>query len=224
MSDMETIRLVELYREHELLWNTNHPDYTLRARRCESYRALMEEMDMDSVDEVKKKIKSLRDTYTAERNRNIKSGGQYQIKLVWYDLLDQFLSPVAQHSVVKKEVMEEDQFPEQPELEEELTHPMQEALPPTPEPRMPRPILYKVAAAAARPKAPKRIRTRGIFEPPQRPTNPHDVTDEFHYFGMSVASQLRSMSRMEAFILQHKIQNLISLDRIEAEKRKMMGT
>lgn len=102
MSDMETIRLVELYREHELLWNTNHPDYTLRARRCESYRALMEEMDMDSVDEVKKKIKSLRDTYTAERNRNIKSGGQYQIKLVWYDLLDQFLSPVAQHSVVKK--------------------------------------------------------------------------------------------------------------------------
>ncbi|XP_062543636.1 uncharacterized protein LOC134211049 [Armigeres subalbatus] len=218
MSDMETIRLVELYRHHELLWNPSHPDYTLRARRFQCYRELMDEMDMGSVEEVKKKIKSLRDTYTAERNRNIKSGGQYQIKLVWYDILDEFLSPVAQYSV-KKESIEEYLDTEQVHEAEELVQPLQDVLPTIHEHRrMPRPILYKVLG---KPKSTKKIRTRGTFEPPRQ--SAHEFTDEFHYFGLSIASQLRNMAPVDAFILQDKIQNLISVERIEAEKRKMVS-
>ncbi|XP_065095697.1 uncharacterized protein LOC135717509 [Ochlerotatus camptorhynchus] len=194
MSDMETIRLVKLYRANQCLWNHSHVHYKLKNRRIEAYENLMVEMDMESVDEVKRKLKSIRDTYTGEKHKMLKSNYSYKTKLVWYPILDEFISKCDSGQPVSKAS--------------------------SPEVSMESPIVSRRK---------RKYKSDERFQPTLRmprqdlsdPLQQHDVTDEFHYFGLSIASQLRSMARLDALILQDSLQRIMSAKRIEIARRDL---
>lgn len=87
----EVLRFINLYRSHELLWNMNISLYRRNDLKIKAYESISAEMKM-SVEDVKKKIKSLRTAYSAEKSKvekSKKSGSDtdslYIPTLFWYN-------------------------------------------------------------------------------------------------------------------------------------------
>lgn len=99
MSSDEIVHLLGLYREHELLWNYSHELYKNKQKRLAALETIRAAMDLESVDEVKRRIKVVRDTYNIEKNKmssSKKSGAGtadvYHTRLSWYKTAHEFLS------------------------------------------------------------------------------------------------------------------------------------
>ncbi|XP_055604248.1 uncharacterized protein LOC129752499 [Uranotaenia lowii] len=274
-SEFDNARFICAYKRNAILWNINHEHYKSKAKREVAYRDIMLEMDMGTIDEVKKKIKSLRDTYNAEKQRMIKSrrsgapsDEKYQTKLSWYPLLDEILGskmqPIEDESVMhtdttsteRKVVIEEiilhDDHAEH--LEEEIVTEerstiqwMHQQLNETPEvshepnnkvhPLMIAPNKRRksqarlgqvevnghestypfFSAASVAPVTPRRSSSGAAAATVSASAS----EDEYHFFGLSMASQLRALPRLNAIILQEKIQSLIARERIEYEHSLM---
>lgn len=99
MTYVEIMQLLTAYRRNECLWNHAHSNYRNQAVRNESFTNISIEMDIISIEEVKRRIKILRDTYNIEKNKMRKSrlagarpGGYYTTKIPWFKAADDFLS------------------------------------------------------------------------------------------------------------------------------------
>lgn len=96
MTYHEIVTLLKLYRKNELLWNHKHSLYSNKQKRLEALEAIRVRIDEKSIDEVRRRLKVIRDTYNIEKNRingSKKSGvATYHTKLPWYKTADEFLS------------------------------------------------------------------------------------------------------------------------------------
>ncbi|CAI6358659.1 unnamed protein product [Macrosiphum euphorbiae] len=90
-SEETTLKFVQLYREHENLWNMFIPEYRNRDARSSSMEAIASELNI-TIKEVPKKIKALRATYYLELAKIEKSKASgsgtnlvYKPLLSWFD-------------------------------------------------------------------------------------------------------------------------------------------
>ncbi|XP_073819710.1 uncharacterized protein [Musca autumnalis] len=97
----DILKMISLFRERELLWNTNSFSYRRNDLKKKALEEIGKEMNMTE-EAVKKRIKSLRSTYVIEKRKvehSKKSGCDaadvYQPSLFWYEemsFLDNYIS------------------------------------------------------------------------------------------------------------------------------------
>lgn len=104
-TEAQTLWFVELYKQHECLWNTNHDDYRNQEARNAAYFNIAAHMEDDdfSVFDVKNKIKNLRSTYNQEIKKIMKSkysGKVYVPSIKWFDLMQSIMPIMQDHEAV----------------------------------------------------------------------------------------------------------------------------
>uniref|UniRef100_T1HAF1 MADF domain-containing protein n=1 Tax=Rhodnius prolixus TaxID=13249 RepID=T1HAF1_RHOPR len=96
-SESATVRFVELYREHDCLWNGYCKKYKNKEVRQKALESIREKMNWStlSTDEIKQKIKNLRSTYNQELvkiKRSIISGRVgddiYKPNVKWFPIME----------------------------------------------------------------------------------------------------------------------------------------
>ncbi|XP_062556927.1 uncharacterized protein LOC134221757 [Armigeres subalbatus] len=99
MSCEEIMQLLEAYRKNECLWNYSNIFYKNKQKRIGALEWVREAIGAESVDEVKRRWKVIRDTYNIEKNKinaSKKSGAGaadiYHTKLSWYKTANEFLA------------------------------------------------------------------------------------------------------------------------------------
>lgn len=100
-TENDTLKFVSLYKECEVLWNFQDKNYKNRDKRNSALEYIRREMHINdlTVDIIKKKIKSIRDTYNLEKSKikkyNTKSGTSpdelYKTRLGWFNEASTFL-------------------------------------------------------------------------------------------------------------------------------------
>lgn len=75
LSEEETLKFVQLYREHECLWNIRCNGYKNKQMRTSALEKIQEGMAIEgfAIAEVKAKIRSIRSTYYLEIDKIEKS-------------------------------------------------------------------------------------------------------------------------------------------------------
>ncbi|BFG03658.1 uncharacterized protein DMAD_02858 [Drosophila madeirensis] len=238
-TDERTLKFVELYGREPCLWNKRP---YLRGARNAAYKRILAGINANidqgenelSIQGVKIKIKNLRTGYHQELKKIKSSTRRYHPKMPWFAPLHKFLAefvdtsdqdatetpqlkrlsvrlhrlkPIKLQDGVKQEPVEYSVNTEPnitptapPQLTVlPVTMPI-EHHPPTPPPSLP-----KVPEVTGMPSSYfDRNETRG--------------EDEFTFFGMSVAAQLRNMPISNAMVMQSKIQYILSM-----ERRKIIG-
>nr|XP_023028610.1 uncharacterized protein LOC111516713 [Leptinotarsa decemlineata] len=87
-----TYKLIELYREHPLLWDPKNKDYKNRYKKADALKEISLELNIKSVADVEKKIRNINSQYKRER-RNYKkmkksgAGKHFTSKWFGYELL-----------------------------------------------------------------------------------------------------------------------------------------
>ncbi|XP_047991563.1 uncharacterized protein LOC125230463 [Leguminivora glycinivorella] len=97
----ETLKFVQLYREHECLWDKRCDAYKNKQMRASALEVLRDGMNKGlTINDIKAKIKSLRNTYYLELDKIEKStrsgagGNVYKPKAIWFEEYDSFVKPV----------------------------------------------------------------------------------------------------------------------------------
>ncbi|XP_050506119.1 uncharacterized protein LOC126884240 [Diabrotica virgifera virgifera] len=104
-SSQDTISFLEMYEQHRCLWDVHSEGYKDRNTRINAYEAMATAMEIDGflVEDVKAKIRSLRNAYTLElakilRSKKLAAGPDdvYKPKLPWFPVADRILNGVVQ--------------------------------------------------------------------------------------------------------------------------------
>ncbi|CAH2098176.1 unnamed protein product [Euphydryas editha] len=102
LTEEETLRLVQLYRQHECLWDIRSEAYKNKQMRMSALKQICEAMDIKglNIDEIKTKIKIIRSTYYLELNKiekSTRSGAEkvYVPRVKWFNELNSFIKTVA---------------------------------------------------------------------------------------------------------------------------------
>lgn len=102
-NDKETVRFVELYRDHECLWDVTKLSYRTKSVRLEALENIVNEMGLKgfTVGDARQKVKSLRNTYSQELQKienSMKSGSEnlYTPTLKWFNIMDSFIGKTAE--------------------------------------------------------------------------------------------------------------------------------
>ncbi|XP_053696294.1 uncharacterized protein LOC128743691 [Sabethes cyaneus] len=82
----DIIHILELYRENECLWKQSRADYKDKQKRLEALARIKKATNMTSIDEVRRRIKNIRDTYCHERRKSKRA--QKSTKLPWYQMAE----------------------------------------------------------------------------------------------------------------------------------------
>lgn len=102
----DLIKFIEIYRNHECLWDTENETYRNRDARNAALAAFAQEFGVDGYGpkEITNKIKKLRTQYHGERKKIKDSMGTgsgtadvYKSKLSWFNLMDSFLKKTSEH-------------------------------------------------------------------------------------------------------------------------------
>ncbi|KAF5275783.1 hypothetical protein FQR65_LT16528 [Abscondita terminalis] len=106
-SERETVKFVELYREHECLWDVTKPCYRNNQMRQAALEQIVQTMEIEdfTIADARQKVKSLRNTYSQELqkiDKSIKSGmggdDIYTPAVKWFKIMDSFM----RHSKAKR--------------------------------------------------------------------------------------------------------------------------
>lgn len=91
-STENTCKLIELYREHPLLWDPKHKEYKNRFKKADAIKEICIALNTNSVEDVEKKIRNINSQYMRER-RNYKklkksgAGKHFRSKWFGYELM-----------------------------------------------------------------------------------------------------------------------------------------
>lgn len=94
------LRLVEIYKEHDSLWDVTHELYKNRDARERTYKKICDELNIPGlkVRDIPQKIKNLRSSYYQEMKKienSLKEGATgelvYKPKVSWFPFADGFL-------------------------------------------------------------------------------------------------------------------------------------
>nr|XP_034173832.1 uncharacterized protein LOC117601323 [Osmia lignaria] len=101
-SENETVKFVELYKQHDCLWDITSPSYRNNQMRSGAIELLIRDMEKDGLGpaEIKHKIKILRTQYHNEMRKveaSMRSGAGtedvYRPRLMWISIMDEFMRP-----------------------------------------------------------------------------------------------------------------------------------
>jgi Alcohol dehydrogenase transcription factor Myb/SANT-like len=91
---VKNVELIGHYKQEELLWNTNLPQYKIRAMREAAWHRIVDKMDIQGLtpDDVRIKIKNLRTVY----HKHYRQGGHdsFANSPPWMPAMDEFLRPI----------------------------------------------------------------------------------------------------------------------------------
>ena len=99
LSSAQIVAFLEAYQKYESLWDASSPNYLKKDYKCESLRNLLNDLLGEGLNvneqQLKNKIKSIRDTYRNELKKVQKSkksgiggGDVYKPKLAWFAAAD----------------------------------------------------------------------------------------------------------------------------------------
>lgn len=98
MSDSETIKFLNLYKNEPVLWNPSRDDYKNRECRSAATKRIAAEMNMPDFTDyhVMLKFKNLRSSYLQELKKMARSAKSetekpYYPKVIWFKIMDSFL-------------------------------------------------------------------------------------------------------------------------------------
>nr|XP_050869366.1 uncharacterized protein LOC127072745 [Vespula vulgaris] len=99
MANDTIVKFIQLYRSYECLWNVSSEDYGSKLSRNAAFDMISRKMQIPGFGprEVARKIKNLKSAYQQEVKKIEKSeekpgtGGAYRPRVIWFDLLDDFL-------------------------------------------------------------------------------------------------------------------------------------
>jgi len=113
-NDELTCKYVELYKEHECLWNMNSILYKRKDARQSALEEIVRKMGLENftIEDAKHKIKSLRATYQQESHKidkSLSSGAGledvYKPSMKWFTLMTEVMkSGVLKRGTVSSEV------------------------------------------------------------------------------------------------------------------------
>lgn len=99
-SDSQMLKLVEIYRDYECLWNVTSALYKNHDARQSAYKQIAEKLNISGISDkdIPKKIKNLRSSYYQELKKiekSTRSGSDrdsvYKPKVSWFSIADGFL-------------------------------------------------------------------------------------------------------------------------------------
>ncbi|XP_058445150.1 uncharacterized protein LOC131426433 [Malaya genurostris] len=202
-------QLIELYRSHECLWDFRNPLYKNKIEHQRAYKDIMLEINFDSAEEVTKKIKSMRDTYTSEKIENLvpeltmsrvllmTKVHAIELKLNFHFTYLQFLeNKISNECSYERALSSED-------AQDKLTF---------------EPARVPKKMRTHQENVPNHIQSAIIKLEEIRKAS--TVSDEFHHFGQTIAFQLRNMPKLNAYVLQDRIQRIVSEERIKYERER----
>jgi hypothetical protein len=76
-SNAVSLRLIDLYRGKELLWNPTHDDYKSKLKKLDAWNEISQSLSCEQI-EVRKKIESLLTSFRRER-QNKNNSSKYHI-------------------------------------------------------------------------------------------------------------------------------------------------
>lgn len=110
LSESQVLRLVEVYRDYECLWNMWSDLYKNREARQIAYSEIYRRLNIPGLElkDIPKKIKNLRSSYCQELKRMEKSSRQgntgeflYEPRVSWFTLAESYLKPfIKRHELV----------------------------------------------------------------------------------------------------------------------------
>lgn len=98
--EQDTLKFVELYHDHDCLWNMTCETYKNKEMREKAVEAIIREMNKDGfgIPEVKQKIKNIRSTYNQEKQKiersqttECSSKNVYKPSVKWFDTMDKIM-------------------------------------------------------------------------------------------------------------------------------------
>ncbi|XP_053698311.1 uncharacterized protein LOC128745301 [Sabethes cyaneus] len=96
MSYSEIVHILALYRRNGCLWDLHHEHYKNKQMRNKAFESIRIATNAESTDEVKRRLKIIRDTYNIEKNKMKRpragTSETYSTKLSWFLIADEFLS------------------------------------------------------------------------------------------------------------------------------------
>lgn len=102
-TEESTLKFVELYRDHECLWNTQLLVYRNKQARATAIKSIVNEMNITGFNDVdvKNKIKNLRSTYGQEvakirksEHSGMRTSEIYEPKMKWFAIMKIFLKGI----------------------------------------------------------------------------------------------------------------------------------
>ncbi|CAG9795096.1 unnamed protein product [Diatraea saccharalis] len=245
-SEEETIKLIQLYRSFQYLWDKNAELYKNGVMRKRAYDAIVQQMSIPRLTarDVRCKIKNLRSSYYHELRKMEKAGSEKVVGRQWFNAFKPVMggsgggvsTSSRKSSVTESESSQDEQDEscfieeESPNMDAYVVTIKQEYLD-----EMQNHDEKDIAPVDDYLEvAPKRIRM--VESPPEKthapafenPT-PKQVTkskaqgaklDEFQMFSNNIAAQLRRLPLDRALILQVEVQSLIAKERIRIFKRQ----
>ncbi|XP_030765972.1 uncharacterized protein LOC115890000 [Sitophilus oryzae] len=217
LTENETVKLVQLYKEQECLWNTRNDNYKSREVRMCALKRIQEGMENLelSTDDIKAKIKSIRGTYYLELDKiekSARSGGNvYVPKVKWFKDLNGFLKSVSVRRKITDDMVEITYMPGSPPSENESARnatvdPLE--MPPATFPKKTiispssiRSNRSQLAEISSVVQDLKDIRDRSL---------PIFNETDYDLFCKCVASQLKKLSEEQASIAQEQIQSVLT--------------
>ncbi|KAJ8714798.1 hypothetical protein PYW08_004779 [Mythimna loreyi] len=240
--DEKTLFFIACYRDHECLWNPTSFFYKSKAARANAYASLLKQFNDDhlTVPMLKTKIKNIRTTYHQELNKIRYSkmpgvGPEYKPTLCWFDAVDAFLGATVQKEPVTKIIPQTSRkfnnfkrkliSSTKLDVNASAQADAETAQPSTSDRDHEPPAKIQHITLAA-----NRLMKRQDFEtdseksadtanrlehaPAATASAPGLCQDEFYYFGMNVAAQLRNLPLHTALQIQTEFQSTLYLARV----------
>ncbi|RZF47207.1 hypothetical protein LSTR_LSTR004916 [Laodelphax striatellus] len=235
-SEQMTIKFVELYEEHELLWNAHDKHYTNKKARQSALEDIVDRMGIDgfTVDAAKNKIKSLRCTYNLEHQKILKSisyGAKpdeaYKPRIKWLSLMENVMSYANGFGDTLSIEVGDDEQPDILEIDTtELVSPSRSGSEPTTEPA-PETTSYTEVHSRKRNASPppssneKRLDFDKISETIAELkalndclTGTEPERHECDVFGNHISTQLKQLTPHSRILAEAEIQNILTKFRI----------
>ncbi|XP_059049666.1 uncharacterized protein LOC131844731 [Achroia grisella] len=233
-SELDTTKLVELYKSNSLLWDARHKFYRSTSERNRAYEKILEVLQNPniSVSDIKIKIKNMRSTYHTEHRKmhNFKiEGHDYipsQSTKIWFTKLKEIMEQVQKNEEEGVEIgsdsddnqetvidcIDENEADDgdayvvsiRQEYLDELENRNQKAMADNSE-------------EFSQPQ--KKFASTRTYSKPVQECNRGMKFDEFQLFANNMAEQLRTLPLAKALELQVELQTLIAKERIYLYKK-----
>ncbi|KAJ8712025.1 hypothetical protein PYW07_004867 [Mythimna separata] len=239
--DEKTLFFIACYRDHECLWNPTSFFYKSKAARANAYASLLKQFNDDhlTVQLLKTKIKNIRTTYHQELNKirySRLSGAaqEYRPSLCWFDAVDAFLGATVHKEPLpkmipqasrkfnnfKRKLLSSTKLDVNASPQADGGEPVQPSANEHEPPAKVQNIRFATNKFIRRVNdddtdSEKSADTVNRVEPTSATTGaPGPIQDEFYFFGMNVAAQLRNLPLNSALQLQTEFQNSLYLARV----------
>ncbi|XP_052746027.1 uncharacterized protein LOC112051014 [Bicyclus anynana] len=205
-SEDEVIKFLKIYRKLDVLWDSSTLYYKSQKKQLEAYKLFLKSLNKEYVtlDDLKRKINSIRTTYTKELNKMAKDEF-YTPRIFWFKLVDSFLRRVVNQRLNLTLKDQEDSSVES-ETEDSNDYLKVTCIEQDQE-------TSETSKRSSKKKL-QSFNNSTTFTPCKvermsSKSSDSDFEDEFDHFSRSLAIQLRKLPEIDALDLMQQIQQMI---------------